>query len=819
MRFTFSYVAVGLRVIPEIPDYPLCHLEGRNGIGKSLAVRLLQLACGDMPYRTTPLAWATLGRQLEACTIRCEDSARERVIEFNLSPQLWPEHPELLTDDLLGQVNIDGQRATFSEARALLNVFRIAGDETLAESLAETLDEHAAALLEYLTVLDLRVDTWQTRLASIGSIAQLADPSTLTSAVAELVETDATHERQEVQLLSSLRRLDELEHLVGLVDELQAVRNELPGFRSRLGRAQRDAGRAERDLQEKEDALRVLIEERKQSKASRRESQRLTSLVKRRQNALSRVELDYKSVLRALALDEMPSPRSLRDLRKKATAELAAAIERRQELDTIGPALELTAALTEPLASAVNTGRGHHIVAILDRSIRADELLDGVSTRRRDLANQPKPGELEEVEKRIRVLQHRLTRLESLETLDEQYRRALSRVQEALAELSAILGRTGEEAERRLQSAQAAVAIARERLVEARMTLQGLQVQSEQFSDDNVARLRAEIAELEVRTGVEGSSGREAAARLALEVERQRAEFDVVTRRRAEAQVSLESLRRAVSAFAAQIESAEEMAWAVPGWSTALAAASVVDMPAELESWISAADFQVVHALRLLADASSRIASAAVRSRDHGFVAQQYLEQLSAGVRARAVGKALESPRVERHQVPAIQDSVRRFEEDHLARTLVTDQLRVELFDGSPSVDLDLRGLAVRWRGPDGAGRRRPLEAFSSGEHAFTYTLAKLESLAARRTAEFALLVLDEFGAFVARDRLTQLLGSVRHRALGYVADQVVVILPLSRDYGAEEVADDDDSSSARRIRQVREHGYFAEPAEVGAAH
>lgn len=818
MRFTFAYVASGLRVIPEIPDYEICHLEGRNGIGKSLAIRLLQVACGEMPYRATPLAWATLARQLESCTIRCEDTDGDRVIEFNLTPQLWPEEPEQLTDDVLGQVQINGDASTFPEAREVLNVFRIAGDETLAESLAETLDEHAAVLLEYLTVLERRVDTWQTRLASISSIAQIADPSILTSIAADLVNTEATYSRQESELLALLGHLDEVQREAGLVNELESVSQDLPGFQSRLSRAEKAANRCESDLREKEDALRTLIDERNQSKASRRESQRLSALVKRRQNALSRIELDYKGVLSALGFDKMPNAQMLRDHRRFTTAELGASVDRRQELDTIGPALELTASLLEPLDLAVGSGRGSQIVAMLDRAIRADELLNGVSARRRDLANQPRPGELEEVEASIGELQRRLSRIDSLETLDEQYQRATARVQEAVTELSAVLGRTGEKAEKRLQSAQSGVAAARERLVEARMALQELQAQGDRFSEENVARLQALISTLEAKTGVAGSAATEEAASIALKAELLRVEFDALTARRLEAQVRLENLRRAVAAFAAQIESTTESAWAVAAWAAALEAAEALDMPPELEEWISKSDFYVVHALRHVADAAEKIALSAVRARDHGFVAQQYLEQLSAEVRARAGGKAPDSARVERHQVGAIQDGIRRFEEEHLARTLVTDQLRAELFDGSPSVELDLRGLAVRWRGPDGAGRRRPLEAFSSGEHAFTYTLAKLESLASRRTAEFALLVLDEFGAFVARDRLTQLLGAVRHRALGQVADQVVVILPLSRDYGSEEVTAVDDSRDAQRIRQVQARGYFAEPVEAGAA-
>lgn len=49
-----------LRPIPLIPDFAACLIEGQNGAGKSLAVRLLQLATGDQPYGATPRAWDSL---------------------------------------------------------------------------------------------------------------------------------------------------------------------------------------------------------------------------------------------------------------------------------------------------------------------------------------------------------------------------------------------------------------------------------------------------------------------------------------------------------------------------------------------------------------------------------------------------------------------------------------------------------------------------------------------------------------------------------------------------------------------------------------
>ena len=58
---------------------------------------------------------------------------------------------------------------------------------------------------------------------------------------------------------------------------------------------------------------------------------------------------------------------------------------------------------------------------------------------------------------------------------------------------------------------------------------------------------------------------------------------------------------------------------------------------------------------------------------------------------------------------------------------------------------------------------------------------------------------LDEFGAFVARDRFAQLVTYIQHDALGRIADQIVVTVPLSGD-----------------LEQVRDHAALAQvEAEV----
>jgi hypothetical protein len=99
---------------------------------------------------------------------------------------------------------------------------------------------------------------------------------------------------------------------------------------------------------------------------------------------------------------------------------------------------------------------------------------------------------------------------------------------------------------------------------------------------------------------------------------------------------------------------------------------------------------------------------------------------------------------------------------------------------GEIAVDVERR--EVTWTERD-ATRSRPLDAFSSGEQAFAYTRARLAVLDEQAKPLNRLIALDEFGAFIAHDRLAGLLAYLRDRTRDHPEDQVVVILPLSRDY------------------------------------
>jgi hypothetical protein len=245
--------------------------------------------------------------------------------------------------------------------------------------------------------------------------------------------------------------------------------------------------------------------------------------------------------------------------------------------------------------------------------------------------------------------------------------------------------------------------------------------------------------------------------------------------------------------------------------------------PAVGEGEPDATELAVADALEAVAAIAQAQISAAFAVADRLASLSGYLGSVAAGIAPRARDTAPATPADYQRTLGA---PLQTWVENALAESLTTPELLAQLFDGAERVRVGLDDLTLTWRPPGGGVQKRPLEAFSSGEQAFAYTRANLLRISReRRPGQSVVVFLDEFGAFVARDRLGQLMHFVEHEALGVVADQVVVMLPLSRNYPplsgeahpGEELADGD--SIEARGRQIAERGYFAVPFKSGSVH
>src|SRR5260370_13585535 len=136
MRFVIEAPQLrrGLKVIPEIPDFEICRLEGQNGIGKTLAVHLLELATGQQPFARHPAAWESLLTGLGQVVIHIEKIPNHSDIVVRLDPDLWNPASPVDPSVTLGKAESDGRPLSLVDVGQIVRVIRISGDETLEDA-------------------------------------------------------------------------------------------------------------------------------------------------------------------------------------------------------------------------------------------------------------------------------------------------------------------------------------------------------------------------------------------------------------------------------------------------------------------------------------------------------------------------------------------------------------------------------------------------------------------------------------------------------------------------------------------------------------
>jgi hypothetical protein len=896
VQFTFhAPEAQGIRLIKEIPDVAFCHLEGRNGIGKTLSVRLLELACGRQPYAGAPHAWETLRDQRGEITIGIHGMP-EGTVEIRLRPTGWPKQPLSGLTDELGEVLLGGHAVSWSALRQLLSVVRIAGDETLTETLARALEQRAVEAR--LLALDVApaVAAWDEVLSDLAHSTSGLEPERLDSMAreAEVAETGANSATNLVRAADAALR--DSQRLRGAIEGLIRRRDALTDLLSDLERAGALLHSSDERLDQLTKDLQTLTHEAVRGQQARTQLERWERLRNTRDRALSRARIAERQSLRLLELDHRPDTAELNRLVAEAHREKDQAKERRRHLDVTGNLKDLTDDLDQALSDAP-PGIDDHIVAATTPPITTARLRDGVRARRSELVGIPKPGEVEALERQEQTADRRLARLIQLQGLIAAREKKEQNVDEASNEIQLLLKSSSRAADsqdlrqsiRQQQDAGVAAAFdafaAAQKLAELLGTLPidprsilpgelpaelspefAVDAAEDPWEDTDglgtfVDRPRPPdtLTDLEEWRQLAYSQDQAAAAELgeafpdaahatfiaappdhgALDaaltivvaaVEDRTAELASLTG------VAAEANDRAIRTAAAVNEALHRLNDAVrdlrsrkgrwaelrPGLE------ALMERPSTGRAGTLDADVLALAAgVTRVSKFASNLAEAASRVRD-GFDAISRIllteaRTLSPRVAAAAGDNSLALSLALPVDMPG-GGRVRLWAQTELAALLGEKALREELFDGAEHLSVDLARARITWRTKsDDRPRVRPLEAFSSGEQVFAYTRARLDLLKTESpAAAHRLVVLDEFGAFVARDRFGQLLEFVRNQALGVVADQVVVMLPLARDYtehgAATELQDADvpvnGLGAIERITQVARQGYFAVPAD-----
>jgi hypothetical protein len=887
MRFQFDAPDAeshGLRVIPELPDIPLCRIEGRNGIGKTLAARLLELVSGFQPYAALPHAWSSLVDNLGRLSIRIDGFDGGEVITCELNSSTWMGRSaaECALDP--GKVFVDGVETSWQTARTYFQVRRIAGDEGLQETLGRSLRERSIEANVRATDIGGTLSKWSNNLRILQEVTNEIDSAALIERRVAVVTAESTvTELQEVQAKQSATvdsaasvalnyqsALNVLDRLPDLVEQYVTHRNGLEV--------------ASASLAEEDKRLLSSADATASGKERAKELAKWTRLLQLRLNALDRAKYDIRWFTQLADLgDELAA--QVRGSLQARLAEITSEIELNYVAGTLRGAVT---ELTDPLKRLGDRPVVGQVFATIDRPVTGTELRAALVARQVELTGVPKPDQVAKLERERELVRRRVNAIDYLPQLAHTQARKQELVDEAQTNWQALISRDLTDADR---------TAVLERLADLRATLTSESSESGRLGFEIASLLNIEPKTLGIATTVErggesklpdGELPEEAdpdeedadlLPQLTLATAEQvkaleekyvadlaqtlaqdprlpkspsqkpdlptlvqeafeRAKDDEVTQRELFGQTEknletaddalrtaterLASLRLSIRTGLTRLTDPDG-AWSDWGDSFAKlfkeAPGSLADLTQDLTKADNAFDDEnderelaAAAGLSRLGAIVREIEESAALVRNGWTTVAGYLDATSLVLAPRLSSTSSGGPAAS-FFVSDSRRLLQQWTEAELAAVLSAAALRRGLFDDAADVQIDLDDLAVLWRTSAGQRRRRPLEAFSSGEQVFAYTRAKLEQLGTMKdSAQRTAIVLDEFGAFVARDRFGELMRYVEQEAIGTITDQIFVMLPLSGMSAAQNAVDEEPLAAA----QLKERGYFAVPGITG---
>ncbi len=754
MRFNLEASPHNLRVIRDVPDGSLLRIRGRNGIGKTLFVRLLQLATGSQPYLSMPRAWETLRAGLGQCQIRVEGLKDGGNLELFLDPNGWPDHPEPF-GEWLGAVRRNGHPAQWSEVPGLLRVFRVGGDESLVRSLSMQIRSDRERLLQQQARIERVSAEWDARLQPL--LALLDD---LVSPTWDQLARTAHDRRAAADHARRLRKeayaeLDRVTRARDLQKQLSLLQAQRPPALQRIQDIDVEADTVSSELARIEEQSARVVASQRQSRQLRDEISKAERLYRLRAERVQRRRYELAGALRTVGLHETQDEAAIDQAILEQRERLVELEADRISSDRAGLVVDLINSLDRPLQRAVEDSLGPEIVADLASSnVTVDELVGGLGSRRTTLEAQTteEARELGVAITRTRTLLTQLQEVPRIARLMERAEDDLAEVGEQLEQLAGRLSGGSAESYRQLQASRAS-------LIDRLTGLAVEKAELERQVDDLLSE--GDEDELTRSLATLGFDESDSALNSLIEEQEQRAAIASSDESAAGAEADsaggrLERLRRALALALERLQD-EDFRW-------------LCETGAELPGRAASPALQQTIINRLNQAASSVRADIVGVRNDHDALGVA-LDNLARRVSPEGTHGSAPSTR--------LAASVIRYYEAAFAQELAEPELRSALFDDGSEVRLNLETLTTTWVAGDGERRSRPLEAFSSGEHAFAYTRLQLENVN-KTPSENKVVFLDEFGAYVARDRLDDLFTFVKNKAIGVIADQVVVILPLA---------------------------------------
>ncbi|MCY3747757.1 MAG: hypothetical protein OXG64_00545 [Chloroflexi bacterium] len=673
-------------------------------------------------------------------------------------------------------MQIDGRISDSNELRSYIDVIRIGGDESVVSQIRNRVRGDEAVVDRCAMAFESIADETQASLRPlIDEFDALAGMSFLDADNAVTIAREALT-KSESKFRDESQRKRDIETLIR-VSELRKEQSRLgPEVKARYDAAKDKVDKLTSERKETAEKLRQLVP---RTAALALLQERLDQLERLHRGRRERAARTAARAQRAahtagVAIDDAET------LLNQVRRQRLALLRDRSALASMPELLELAEDLRSPLADVENSDLDDEVVAIVDVDTRvsAGELRRGIDRRSEELTENMAYAQLAKIDDQIKDLDSRFFELHSvvIEVRDAQ-RKAdlLSKVEVDIDQVAEKLRQSTDNSyaslSSRLEDLDRDLADAIQRQAELRIHLDHIGARAGPNS------LLQTIADLESRLGIasdEAPTVHPDIARLTNQL------AEEVLRHRSHLKETEDSRRALNAAFGRILQlvtKSSELEWLRSSLPTLHNLGTGLDRRTAYE--------RLMH----IAEAVRTVQSRIDMSLAHIATIQDSLRNIQDSIA--------------RHRRPPTNPLNRAFiqrYEKQMTEFLSNPTISDSIFEGGTFERFHLVEGFVAWRTKEGSLRRRPIEAFSSGERAFAYMLAAILGHQEDSDAKCRVFVLDEFGAFVEEDRRSRLWNFLDERLLKVgLAQQVVVILP-SRAH----------SEISRLSDQIEANGYFA---------
>lgn len=738
MRFTFSDPGDGgLRTIDHLPDGRLIRLQGRNGVGKTVSMRLLALSTGaENPWIDERQSWRSLVRILpDGFAITATDG--ERTVSWTLYPKRdkWPEELPTVQDSELArarqsaletwtppvEVRIDG---VVREESRPVEVRLLSGREGLLEVWTQQVRTDGRRFERLSETATAAVDNLRDVFGHLQQSWEDADPAHLAKARKAHQELHGRldAEQSKLELLERIarqaqisqqraERLSEAEKAVPDIDEtMSRIAEELSELRvardTLTGELNRAATGGDLTPKQREELDRALRNERSRRDAHADASSTLMRL-------LERPELE--------GIRRSDVPGELRRTRQeiRSTQKEIDRIHRDEPVLDLAHRLRVTITDHPAPDEALLLGSANVTATVAETEGALAERIGSLEAA----------GPLQRLESERSALGERFKLLQAVVEAE----RVLGQKSRLVAEVSAAIAQQKQRDQqiddlaRRQAETEAEIEQLQEQLVDLRDRRRALLGDAEDLNELRLAVTADRPDPADVPNEAELTERRALVAQLAAEVDN-----------------ATKEIRRAKDAATAARHVLDQY--------------GLTPRPTEGSDPLLEADEAIAQVQRHL-----DLGRASFHQLVDVLTKQSPLEGASVGAATKRLA--------------------RRYARDWQAE-LSSEAFQDELFEGGELASIDILEGFFAWVDPQGRDRRRPIQALSSGQMVYAYTKAVIADMSPPPVNQHRVIVLDEFAAYLDEHAQQQLVDDLRHHVRSHERTQIIMVLP--RDPGNE---------------------------------